>query len=105
MNYGPTFKIADGTPYRPSNGTEGELFMSECCYRCKRDQAYQESGGEAEGCPIIAASMAYKPSDPQYPKEWVWQGGEAICTAFDDITERLTNEERAAQLHLQLEAA
>jgi hypothetical protein len=28
-------------PYRPSNGTEGEYFQEEYCYRCKHDDPDQ----------------------------------------------------------------
>jgi len=64
-------------PYRPSNGSDGELFMLEFCYRCER---YDED----TGCPILFASMAYDLGDAEYPKEWVKEddGSEARCTAF-----------------------
>lgn len=78
-------------PYRPSNGTEGDLFQEAWCVKCKRDQAYQDSGGNEPGCPLIARSMAFDIGDPQYPKEWrrqvsdrVWPGT-AECTAFEAI--------------------
>lgn len=78
-------------PYRPSNGTEGDIFQEAYCVRCKRDQAFQESGGEADGCPILAATMAYRLEDEKYPKEWRRQVGDnewpgtAECTAFEPI--------------------
>jgi len=33
---------AETKPYRPSNGTEGDIFMSRFCARCERDRAFQE---------------------------------------------------------------
>lgn len=95
-------KIADGTPYQPSSGTAGEGFMEHWCYRCKCDKAYQDSGGNEPGCDIIARSMAFKPGDKEYPVEWIWKSNEPVCTAFDDVTLGITNEERAAQLPLPI---
>lgn len=79
-------------PYRPSNGTEGEIFIDHFCCNCARDVL--GVGGDPETgiqCPILAASFAYSITDPEYPKEWVrdvvsqWGdiGGDgARCTAF-----------------------
>ena len=69
--------------YRPSNGTEGEIFMAAWCERCKRDEGFPESG-----CQIIADSMAFAVKDPRYPKEWMYDEGDvfgttARCTAFE----------------------
>lgn len=97
---------ADGKPYRPSNGTEGLVFMDSLCFKCRNDHAHQASGGEEPGCRIIADSMCYSPGDPKYPTEWVWKDGQPTCTAFDDIDDeapRITKEERAANLELPLE--
>lgn len=69
-------------PYRPSNGHEGEIFMSDFCWRCRRDT-------EAAPCEIIGRTMSLYEDDPDYPKEWVrvvdddeWPGT-ARCTAFE----------------------
>jgi hypothetical protein len=91
---------ADGKPYRPSNGTEGECFMEGWCNRCKADRAHQDSAGEEPGCDIIARSMAFDVGEPGYPVQWVWKDGEPTCTAFDDVVLQITNEERAAQMVL-----
>ena len=50
-------------PYRPSNGTEGVMFMAEQCETCARDSE--------DGCPIHLASVANLPTEPEYPAEWV----------------------------------
>lgn len=82
-------------PYRPSNGTEGDIFRASWCDRCERDRLYRETGGNAplnedgsNGCSIIARTMGYDLDDPKYPKEWrrreaatEYPGGE--CTAFE----------------------
>lgn len=91
----------DGKPYRPSNGTEGTSFVEGgWCNRCKADRAYRENELTALGCDILARSLAFNVDDPGYPKEWVWKGGEPVCTAFDDIDIQITNEERAANMSL-----
>jgi hypothetical protein len=71
-----------GKPYRPSNGTEGEIFMCGWCDRCERDRAYRNDEGDS--CPIVAAAFAYSIGEPGYPKEWVYaaDGGGPVCTAF-----------------------
>lgn len=66
-----------GKPYRPSNGTEGEMFMSRFCYRCQHDE------DEEEPCPILTMTFALPIEDPDYPKEWVHdRNGNPDCTAF-----------------------
>lgn len=81
-----------GGKYRPSNGTEGEMFQALWCERCKADAAFlaQMAGnvrGPAEsGCEIISSALAFYEDDEFYPKEWVYDAdGQPSCTAFDDI--------------------
>lgn len=69
------FSRPDGTPYRPSNGQEGDIFMSGHCQKCVRD--------ENQDCPIIANSMAFEVGDENYPREWQWRDGQPTCTAFE----------------------
>jgi hypothetical protein len=65
-------------PYRPSNGTEGELFIEHWCANCERDSD--------ENCEILARTFAYDVDHPKYPKEWIVCENElfrnARCTAF-----------------------
>jgi len=62
--------------YRPSNGTEGEAFMSVWCQCCVKDS-------EASPCPIIFKAMTYNIDDDEYPDEWTYNDdGAPICTAF-----------------------
>jgi len=71
-----------GQRYEPSNGTEGEIFMSEWCRQCARDRAMREGEPETECdddelCTIIAANFAGE------AKEWVYgTDGQPMCTAF-----------------------
>ena len=80
---------ADGLyPYQPPNGTSGEMFMERYCYRCKRDQKFQETGDGEDGCTIILATMTYNTTDAEYPPEWVADnavGRGARCTAFEEV--------------------
>lgn len=78
-------------PYRPSNGTEGDVFMSVFCSRCERDKDFTDDPEEGISCPIVANAFAYSIIDPEYPKEWVRDedsecgligGCGARCTAF-----------------------
>lgn len=91
---------ADGTPYRPSNGTEGSGFTEGLCANCKADRAFRENPDQADGCPLLANSLAFNVNEPGYPKEWIWKDGEPTRTAFDDVELQITNEERAAQMPL-----
>ena len=75
--------------YRPSNGTEGEIFMEKWCYRCRRDQKFQETHDGNDGCPIILAAMIHDRAQPKYPMEWVSDDDVGLvnprCTAFEVI--------------------
>jgi hypothetical protein len=72
-------------PYRPSNGTEGMIFMDCWCDRCERDRAFREDRGDS--CPIAAAAMAYDIGDPGYPEEWIilTASDTPVCTAFAPV--------------------
>lgn len=87
----------DGTPYRPSNGTEGSIFYCQWCSRCKKDKDMN--------CSILADTMFFDVGEAGYPVEWIWQKGKPVCTAFDDQALKITNQERAAQVELPLSNA
>lgn len=66
-------------PYRPSSGTEGEVFMSEWCANCSMAN-FDEEG---EACMINVRTMVLDINDPDYPPEWNFtNGGVPQCTAF-----------------------
>jgi hypothetical protein len=48
--------------YRPSNGTEGLIFMRNFCFRCKKEKE----------CKILPATLFLEADDEGYPKEWTW---------------------------------
>lgn len=64
--------------YRPSNGTEGDGFQAEWCYRCTKDNHHTE-----EYCPILGNTMAFEVEDPEYPEEWRYTEDGHVCTAFE----------------------
>lgn len=70
--------------YRPSTGTEGELFVSKQCTECC----------SKETCEIPMLSMLYEANEPEYPKEWVVDsdGKNPRCTARTIATGTNTGE-------------
>lgn len=63
--------------YRPSNGTEGEIFQGFWCARCRRDIK--------GNCRILILAMALDVDSPDYPREWTFaDDGSPVCTAFID---------------------
>lgn len=68
--------------YRPANGSEGDWFMSQFCYRCTKDLHAPIEGG----CPIVVLTLCLGTDDPKYPPEWTYDAdGRPTCTAFDPI--------------------
>lgn len=68
--------------FTPSNGTEGEIFMSRWCARCARDDFDPETG--EGGCPIIAYTMALREEDPDYPRDWrIGEDSQPMCVSFE----------------------
>jgi hypothetical protein len=66
-------------PYRPSNGTEGDIFMAEWCEKC---ELHNHSDFDAP-CMIQLRALAHSISEPEYPAEWNYtNGGAPQCTAF-----------------------
>jgi hypothetical protein len=74
-------------PYRPSNGTEGDMFMANWCERCTKDRARRRSVDHA-GCRILSYMMAFHIEDPEFPKQIVrtadvpYIESDPRCTAF-----------------------
>lgn len=70
-------------PYRPSNGTDGEIFHSRFCHRCKHE------GPDGAACDIAMRAFFFGLADPEYPKEWVIEENDPLdttakCTAFEE---------------------
>jgi hypothetical protein len=68
--------------YRPSNGTEGEIFMAKFCEKCKHDNPDKQ-----QYCKILNATLLYKTSEKEYPQEWIYEDDNNIfsgkCTNFE----------------------
>ena len=62
-----------GTPYMPSNGTDGEIFTSQWCDRCEHDVN--------EDCEILVRSLC-----GEQQNEWQYRHSEPICTAWKKRT-------------------
>lgn len=64
-----------GQKFRPSNGTEGQIFIGSWCFQCARDANHD--------CPIVAATFRYTVEEAEYPQEWQYgPDGQPLCTAF-----------------------
>jgi hypothetical protein len=69
-------KARAGKPYRPSNGTEGEMFCSMWCANCAMVSA----------CLVFSATLWLGTEDPNYPREWQYgEDGQPKCTAFVEM--------------------
>lgn len=89
MSTGEYRKRVAGTPYRPSNGSEGCVFEGHFCDRCEKQAAFRraEDAGRdpsRHDCRILVAAHINDEDDPDYPKEWVHDAeGFPTCTAFE----------------------
>ncbi len=69
-----------GDKYRPSNGTEGQMFLDAFCRRCQRD--------DAERCEILNLTMIHSIDDPEFPNAWQYgRDGQPCCTQFAPVGE------------------
>jgi hypothetical protein len=68
---------ADAAPRSPfSNGTSGEMWMENWCYRCANDSP--EMVGRGEGCPLILVAIM-----GGTPAEWTETGSQDyVCSGF-----------------------
>jgi hypothetical protein len=71
--------MRNNEPYQPSNGTEGMGFEELHCYQCLNCDPNPE--GEKQ-CDIWMRAVFYNPSDPEYPKEWIYKDGKPTCTSW-----------------------
>jgi hypothetical protein len=84
----PRVKFYDGTPgesYMPSNGTEGEFFISQWCGECARDKSMNGTArregreeNDEDWCEILGRSFR----EDAIP-EWIYgEDGQPKCTQF-----------------------
>lgn len=99
---------APGTPYRPSNGTEGECFISEWCAKCARDKVMNGTATDEDAdkdpslyCEILGASFRDGGA-----KEWVHnEKGWPCCTAFVDKNDPIPTPRCEHTMELPLDGA
>lgn len=65
--------------YIPSNGTEGMGFTENFCEQCIHQNPDPNSPKQ---CELLLASLFYYPTDPEFPKEWIYKDGKPTCTKF-----------------------
>lgn len=70
--------------YRPSNGDEGDWFMSQFCYQCIK---WPVNPDAKKQCLIALKTMAMDCSDKGYPKQWCYVDDKPTCTSFKDRKE------------------
>ncbi len=63
--------------FRPSNGTEGDIFMGQWCEHCSK-----HAPGDDVDCHILRDALATSMDDQHYPPEWIYRVGVPACTAF-----------------------
>lgn len=74
-----------GKKWRPSNGEEGDIFMSGWCRYCANDLGTDEDGGL--GCDISTSAFWHEIDEPAYPQEWqIGPDGQPQCTAYTPKT-------------------
>lgn len=78
--------------YQPSNGTEGDIFMSEFCFKCVKMPKSPEAENQ---CEIFYRTQCYSVEDKEYPEQWRYEHGKPVCSAFKDRDEY--NAERRAR--------
>ena len=79
-----------GEKWRPSNGTEGEMFIASQCHGCKR-----WNGGD---CQILLKTMFFDVEDEDYPPEWCYgEDGQPTCTGFREKAPRQKAAHRCKQ--------
>lgn len=61
--------------YRPSNGSEAEIFMTEHCAKCL---LYDK-------CQIPNNAFWNDIDEPEYPPQWIYSEREPICTDFTNM--------------------
>lgn len=77
-----------GEKWRPSNGTEGDLFFASWCFQCARDRSMSEGADydeldDGDVCEIIPRTFLHDVDAPEYPIEWQYgTDGQPCCTAF-----------------------
>lgn len=64
-----TFPQCAGKPYRPSNGTEGDIWESNYCHKCAHEKYAHTMDDDDRKCEIYSNMLIYNINETEYPKE------------------------------------
>lgn len=85
--------------YRPSSATEGDWFMGNYCFHCKKERwtHFQEEGKEEDKCGIFSRALIFDVDDKDYPTEWQYndEDNTVKCTAYEYKDWETTDSENA----------
>jgi hypothetical protein len=70
--------------YKPSNGTEGELFINRHCANCVHENSFRKEDGK-KFCGILSATLTHEVNDKKYPTEWQYIDDKPTCTKFERL--------------------
>ena len=90
--------VSDGKKYRPSNGTEGDIFMSRFCGCCIKHPINSDAKRQ---CRILLKTFAYDLDDPKYPPQWLYKNGRPLCISFKDRDEEYKKRREARRKRLK----
>lgn len=69
--------------YRPTSGTEGEMFIGHFCRNCIHGKYEHTRDINDKPCEIISFSFMCDINDKDYPEEWIYDDKDKpTCTAF-----------------------
>jgi hypothetical protein len=63
--------VENVTPYKPANGTEGDIFEANWCNKCKKNDIL---------CPILCDAYC-----GEQPVQWIYWNNKPICIVFESI--------------------
>jgi len=69
--------------YRPSNGTEGMIFIDSNCRNCIHGKYEHTGNTKDKPCDILTRSFCFDLKDNEYPAEWQYNSeNQPTCTSF-----------------------
>ncbi len=75
--------------YRPSNGTEGMIFIAQFCETCVNEEFMHTQDDKSVKCGILSLTYICNLDHPKYPSEWTYdQDGKPTCTRYKWRDER-----------------
>ena len=94
------FKDRAGTPFQPSNGTEGMIFCEKFCDQCLNCRPNPDKEPQ---CEILMLTMCFSTRDKEYPSEWIFdEEGWPVCTAWQNGTGVMTMTDGTNRLNLHM---